>query len=93
MKVSVAYTTQIKKCWLKIDVPEQCTAIEAINISGILEQFPEVVIEDRKIGIYGKIIKFDTQINEGDRVEIYRPITADPKTVKRRDTEEDEVEQ
>lgn len=91
MIVSVAYTTQTKKCWLKIDVPEECTAIEAINISGILEQFPEIVIEERKIGVYGRIIKPDIQIKDGDRIEIYRPITADPKTVKRRDTDEEDT--
>ena len=89
MKISVAYTNPMRKCWLKIDVPDECTALDAIRASGILDQFPEIDIENQKIGVYGKVIKPDALIKEGDRVEIYRPITADPKTVKRRDTEED----
>lgn len=88
MKVSIAYINPNKKCWLKIDVPDESTVLEAIKVSGILEQFPDIDLDKQKIGIYGRFIKPDAKIKEGDRIEIYRPIIADPKTVKRRDKDE-----
>lgn len=89
MEISVAYINSNKRCWLKLDVPDDCTAIDAINISGILKQFPEIDLENQKIGVYGRVIKPDMQIKAGDRIEIYRAIIADPKTVKRRDNDND----
>jgi len=90
MKISIAYINPNKNYWLKFDVPDECTAMDAIKVSGILEQFPEIDLEKQKIGVYGKIIKPGLQVKEGDRIEIYRPITADPKTVKRRDQDDDD---
>ncbi len=87
VNVGVAYTNKDKQVWLKIDVPDGSTVIDAIEESGVLDMFPEIDLENQKIGIYGKMTKPDTKLKEGDRVEIYRPITADPKTVKRRDEE------
>lgn len=91
MKVSVAYINDKKKFWLHVDVDHECTALQAINTSGILQQCPEIDLSEQKIGIYGKVIKPEMVIKEGDRVEIYRPITADPKTVKRRDQEHEDM--
>jgi hypothetical protein len=54
-------------------------------VTGLLEQFPEIDLERQKVGIFGKITRLDTKLEEGNRVEIYRPITADPETVERRD--------
>lgn len=85
VNVGVAYSTQSKQVWLKIELPDGSTVIDAIEESGILDMFPEIDLENQKIGIYGKMTKPDVTLQEGDRVEIYRPITADPKTVKRRD--------
>jgi len=85
VNVGVAYTNADKQVWLKVELTEGCTVIDAIEESGILDLFPEIDLEQQKIGIYGKMTKPDTKLKEGDRVEIYRPITADPKTVKRRD--------
>lgn len=85
VNVGVAYTNNNKQVWLKIDVPEGSTVIDAIEESGVLDMFPEIDLENQKIGIYGKMAKPNAKLKEGDRIEIYRPITADPKTVKRRD--------
>lgn len=89
MNIDVAYNGIEKQYWLKLEVTDDCMAIEAINQSGILAKCPEIDINACKIGIFGKFIKPDTRLNEGDRVEIYRPITADPKTVPRRDQDDD----
>ena len=89
MKVSVAYTSQNKQVWLHLQVPDGSTVTDAINQSGILSIFPEIDLTQQKLGIFGKLAKADAQLNEGDRIEIYRAIIADPKTVKRRDKDDD----
>ena len=87
MNIGVAYTNEEKQIWSRIEIAEGSTVIEAIKESGILEMFPEIDLTQQKIGIFGKMTKPDVKLKEGDRVEIYRPITADPKTVERRDKE------
>ena len=85
MNVGVAYADKFKQVWLKLDVPDGSTVREAIEISGLLEQFPDIDLDNQKVGIFGKVTKLDATVTEGARVEIYRPITADPETVERRD--------
>jgi putative ubiquitin-RnfH superfamily antitoxin RatB of RatAB toxin-antitoxin module len=85
MHIGVAYADKFKQTWLKLDVPEGSTAREAIERSGLLDQFPEIDLTANKIGIFGRLVKLDARLTDGDRVEIYRPITADPETVPRRD--------
>lgn len=85
VNIGVAYSNQSKQVWVKLDLPDGSTVIDAIEESGVLDMFPDINLENQKIGIYGKMTKPDVQLKEGDRVEIYRAITADPKTVKRRD--------
>ena len=58
---------------------------DAILASGLLGQFPEIDLDQNQVGIFGKITRLDTPLADGNRVEIYRPITADPETVERRD--------
>lgn len=85
MNVGVAYADKFRQIWLKLDVPDGSTVREAIEISGLLKQFPEIDLDRQKIGVFGKLTKLDAVLEEGTRVEIYRPITADPETVERRD--------
>jgi uncharacterized protein len=85
MHIGVAYADKFKQTWLKLDVPEGSTVLDAIRRSGLLDQFPEIDLGRNAVGIFGKIVKLDTPLEEGNRVEIYRPITADPETVERRD--------
>lgn len=90
MNVSVAYAGARKKVWLKLEVPEESTIEDVLRLSGILEKFPEIDLEEQKVGIFGKLSKLDTQVQEGNRVELYRPITADPDSVERRDRVKDD---
>jgi putative ubiquitin-RnfH superfamily antitoxin RatB of RatAB toxin-antitoxin module len=85
MHIGVAYADKFKQTWLKLDVPEGSTVQEAIRRSGLLDQFREIDLGRNKVGIFGKLVGLDTVLAEGNRVEIYRPITADPETVERRD--------
>ena len=85
MNIGVAYADKFKQVWLKLEVPDGSTVREAIEYSGLLDQFPEINLKRQKVGIFGKVTKLDAKIKEGVRVEIYREITADPELVERRD--------
>lgn len=89
MNVGIAYADKFKQIWLKLDVPEGSTVRDAIEKSGLLKQFPDIDLEQQKVGLFGKLTRLDTVLEEGTRVEIYRPITADPETVERRDRDND----
>jgi len=85
MNVGTAYNNGKKQVWLKLEVPDESTVKEVIEISGLLKMFPEIDLENQKVGIFGKLAKLDAPVKEGNRIEIYRAITADPETVERRD--------
>ncbi|MEA3639555.1 MAG: RnfH family protein [Lamprobacter sp.] len=85
MHIGVAYADKFKRTWLRLDVPDGSTLREAIEHSGLLRQYPDIDLDIQRVGIFGKLSKLDTPVSDGDRVEIYRPITVDPETVERRD--------
>lgn len=84
MQVSVVYAETERQHWLPVQVHEGCSVEEAIRRSGILERYPQIDLASQKVGVFGKFTQLDAPLSNGDRVEIYRPIVADPKTVKRR---------
>lgn len=84
MKISVSYAVQQQQIWLKLEVDDETTVEEAIKQSGILQKAPDIDLENHKVGIFGKAVKLDRKLSDGERVEIYQPITADPETVERR---------
>lgn len=84
INVEVAYACPEKQVILPVNVPVGTTAEQAIRFSGILEQFPEIDLDSNKVGIFSKLSKLDSELKEGDRVEIYRPLIADPKEVRRK---------
>ena len=91
MQISVAYSEPAQQLWLRIEVPEDSTVEQAIVRSGILRQFPHIDLTTQKVGVFGKLAKLDATLQPGDRIEIYRGVTADPKTTpRRRMADEDE---
>jgi len=84
MNVGVCYAEADRQLWLRLEVPEGSTLRQVIELSGVLKQYPHIDLDQQKVGIFGKLAKLDGAVKEGDRVEIYRPITADPNQVKRR---------
>jgi putative ubiquitin-RnfH superfamily antitoxin RatB of RatAB toxin-antitoxin module len=93
MQIGVAYSESGQQIWLNIEVPDGTTVRDAIDKSGILGMFPHIDLTAQKVGIFGRVVKPETALRAGDRVEIYRSITCDPQTVPRRDgvgAEEDE---
>ncbi len=84
INVEVAYAMAQKQVVRKVNVDAGTTLGAAIVQSGIMMDFPDLELENAKVGIYGKAVSMVTAIKEGDRVEIYRPLIADPKEVRRR---------
>ena len=85
MQVGVAYSEHSQQIWMTIEVPDKASVMDAIERSGILKMFPHIDLDTQKVGVFGKIVKLETALRPGDRVEIYRAITCDPQTVPRRD--------
>lgn len=84
IKVEVTYAKADEQVLLGLEVEAGTTLHEAVERSGILQHFPEIEPGKAKMGIFGKLQKTDTVLREGDRVEIYRPLIADPKEVRRK---------
>lgn len=83
MKVEVAYARPDEQVILSLEVGDGATLETAIQQSGILERFPEIDLKTNKVGVFGKLSKLDAALREGDRVEIYRPLIADPKAIRK----------
>lgn len=89
--VEVAYATQTQQKLIAVKVAEGSSVEDAIKKSGILQYFPEIDLASNKVGIFSKACKLDTVLREKDRVEIYRPLIADPKEVRRQRAAEGKV--
>jgi putative ubiquitin-RnfH superfamily antitoxin RatB of RatAB toxin-antitoxin module len=81
--IEIAYATPHKQLILEHEVEAGSLAREAVRSCGIDQHFPEIDLEVCDIGVYGKAVADDYQLNDGDRIEIYRPLIADPKEVRR----------
>ena len=88
IQVEVAYALPNQQIILPVKVSLGTTVEQAIKHSGILERFPEIQLTESKVGIFSKLTKMDSVLRDKDRVEIYRPLIADPKEVRRKRAEE-----
>lgn len=84
MKVSIVYANPSRQFWLDLDMPEDSRVQDLIERSGVLNRFPEIDLAKQKVGIFSKTATLDVRLEDGDRVEIYRPITADPRLLKQK---------
>ena len=89
--IEVAYALPKKQLIIPIKAKEGITAEEAIKLSGITKKFPEINLETNQIGIFGKLTQLNHVLRERDRVEIYRPLIADPKEIRRQRAAEGKV--
>ncbi|MDQ3259642.1 MAG: RnfH family protein [Pseudomonadota bacterium] len=83
LTVEVAFASPDREVILALAVPPGTTVIEAIHRSGILQRISEIDLAQNKIGIFGKLVSPDHVLHQYDRVEIYRPLVADPKEIRR----------
>lgn len=91
MAVEVAYATPDEQLILPLDVAPGSSVEEIIRRSGILERFPEIDLAVAKVGVFGKLTQLKATINAGDRIEIYRPLIADPKEARKKRAAEGKV--
>lgn len=80
----VVYATVDEQILLVIESELGLTVEQAIQRSGILERCPEIDLSSNKVGVFGKAAKLDRVLESGDRVEIYRPLIADPKEARKK---------
>lgn len=84
MMVEVAYATPEEQLILPVAVDPESSIKQVVEQSGIVAHFPEIDTSNMKVGVFGKLAKVDGKLNPGDRVEIYRPLIADPKEARKK---------
>lgn len=83
IKVEVVYATPARQHVERVTVPIGSTAREVIEKSDLLSRFVDIDLSENKVGIYSRLIELGAVVEDGDRLEIYRPLKADPKVVRR----------
>src|SRR4051812_41796102 len=84
ISVEVAYAKGGDQQWLvPLKMAKAATVLQAIQASGIFGPYPEIHNFQGRVGIFGKQVTFEHPLQEGDRVEVYRPLVQDPKTLRR----------
>jgi hypothetical protein len=89
--VEVVYALAQRQKVVPLNLPEGTTVQQAIERSGLRAEFPEIDLTKNKLGIWNKLTKADAVLRDKDRVEIYRPLIADPKEVRRQRAAEGKV--
>ena len=82
--IVIAYALPDRYYLKSFNVDEGTMIQTAILQSGILQQFTEIDLRENKVGIYSRPAKLTDQLKDGDRIEIYRPLLADPKEIRRK---------
>lgn len=91
ISVEVIYALPEKAERVPLSLAAGSTVLQAIEFSGLLQKCPEIDLAKSKVGIYAKLVKLDQPLRDLDRVEIYRPLIADPKEVRRQRAAEGKV--
>ena len=91
MEIEVVYALPDRQDLIRRSMPAGTTVAEGIRLSGVLEKHPGIDLAVNKLGIYGKLTKADAVLRDRDRIEIYRPLIADPKEARRKRAEEGKV--
>jgi putative ubiquitin-RnfH superfamily antitoxin RatB of RatAB toxin-antitoxin module len=89
--VEVVYALRDRQELVTLTLPAGAVVREAVERSGLMDKFPEINLGRNKLGIFGKLVKPDTMLRDYDRVEIYRPLIADPKEVRKRRAAEGKI--
>ena len=83
IKVEVAYALPDQQSIVELSVAADATVEEVIRKSGLLDLYPEIDLARNRVGVFSKPGKLTDRLRDGDRVEIYRPLIADPKQVRK----------
>jgi hypothetical protein len=82
--VDVVYAAPTRQFAKKLSLPAGSSVEQAIRASGLLEELPGLDLARQRVGIFGEPVQLDDRLQGGERVEIYRPLLADPKEARRR---------
>jgi hypothetical protein len=91
IRVEVIYPLPEKQEILSVVVPVGSSVRQAIEASGVLQKYPEIDLAKNKLGVFAKLAKAETLLRDRDRIEIYRPLIADPKEVRKQRAAEGKV--
>ncbi len=91
LSIEVIYPLPSRQEVLRVHVPPGASVRDAIEASGVLEKYPEIDLAKNKVGIFAKLVKLDGPLRDQDRIEIYRPLIADPKAVRKQRAAEGKV--
>ena len=83
IRAEVVYALPQKQTLLVVKLYAGSTVRDAIQASGLLQRVPELVLETLKVGIYSRLVSLDTLLRGGERIEVYRPLTADPRAMRK----------
>lgn len=83
IQVQVVYALPDKQVVVELSLPPGAKVGDALEQSDLLRRFPDIDLTRQRIGIFSRLATADTELNNGDRVEIYRPLTRDPKEARR----------
>lgn len=84
MKIVIVYALPDRQVVRGMEVGEGTTLAAAVELSGLLAEFPEINLGMNPMGIYGRVIAKDAVLRDGDRIEIYRPLRVEPKEARRK---------
>lgn len=92
INVEVVYALPHRQELVGVRLPAGATVREALDASGLLQKHPDIQ-PDRanKLGVFSRLVKLDAELRDRDRVEIYRPLIADPKAVRKKRADEGKV--
>lgn len=91
IKVEVVYAYPDKFFLKKIELDQVLSIQNVILQSGVLEKYTEIDLRENKVGVFSRTVKLTDMVEDGDRIEIYRPLIADPKEMRRKRAEKNKV--
>lgn len=88
LSIEIAYALPQRQELVHVQLPTGSTVQQAIDASGLMQKYAEIDLKKNKVGVFGKLTKLDAPLRNRDRVEIYRPLLADPKEVRKKRADE-----
>lgn len=84
IRVEVVYALPYEQRVVSLEVLPRTTVAQAIELSGLVARYPELDLRRDRIGVYGRRVKLTDCVRDRDRIEIYRPLIADPREARRK---------
>jgi uncharacterized protein len=81
--VVVAYALPEQQCVMQLEVEAGSTALDAVQLSGLLDRFPEIAAKPLDLAVFGRKVQPTASVKAGDRIEILRPLIHDPQETRR----------